>query len=579
MTRCIVILAGLFSLTTLLVACAHTPSHWTPESVQPPSAEAAELPVPAPITEGVSPAPPEISPTPDAPLRVTRDGAILSGLLGNRFIEVARFGPEMEATYIDEARADFDPRLLARVSTGRARSTQPGSGLTDYSGEGDDTGGSDISSVESLLRQVQTLNQSLSALSRDDRASTTTNAGTVEVEQWLPTGTLLFLTGGRSVADGDEEETENTWSVGVTQPLLRGANMRANLAALKQARNAAAQSEHEFRRSVMEVVRDIELTYWELVLARAVVGIRQFGIHLSEEQMKREEELQAVGKAVRGDVMTAGAERAARRADLADAMADMETQTIELIHLMRPDAEPRWDLSLEPVDSADVAEVTPSASTSEDLALAFRPELAQARLSLANLDLDVLRARNERLPRLDIIGVYGEGRGSVPSPAGIGAVDTDSDSYSLGLEFETAIPNREGAARHRRAQLGKQRGESIVAQLEERIAAEVRQAIVQVTRQWERLSATAEAVLSRAEAVRVAQGRREVGKGTNLDVLQVERDFIESQVDDATARVRYIQALTNLYAAEGTLLERRGIAMEAVEQSHDPLGKPTYETK
>jgi outer membrane protein TolC len=64
---------------------------------------------------------------------------------------------------------------------------------------------------------------------------------------------------------------------------------------------------------------------------------------------------------------------------------------------------------------------------------------------------------------------------------------------------------------------------------------------------------------------------------TNLDVLQVERDFIESQVDDATARVRYIQALTQLYAAEGTLLERRGISMEAVNEHKETLGTPTYE--
>jgi outer membrane protein TolC len=46
-----------------------------------------------------------------------------------------------------------------------------------------------------------------------------------------------------------------------------------------------------------------------------------------------------------------------------------------------------------------------------------------------------------------------------------------------------------------------------------------------------------------------------------LDVLQVQRDYIQSQVDDATARVRYIEALTELYAAEGTLLERRGISL------------------
>ena len=44
-----------------------------------------------------------------------------------------------------------------------------------------------------------------------------------------------------------------------------------------------------------------------------------------------------------------------------------------------------------------------------------------------------------------------------------------------------------------------------------------------------------------------------MGKTSILDLHIVERDYIQAQVDEVTARVRYIQALTNLYAAEGTL--------------------------
>jgi outer membrane protein TolC len=327
----------------------------------------------------------------------------------------------------------------------------------------------------------------------------------------------------------------------------------------------------------MDVVRQIELTYWELTLAREVLGIRRFGVGLAEQQVSREEDLKAVGKAVRGDVMTANAERAAREADLADALAVWESQTIELIRLMHPSDTPRWDLSLEPQDPAQVVELETNAGESEELALLFRPELAQARLTIANLELDVLQTGNERLPRLDVVGAYGDGRSSNTSTGVIVGGFNDTESYSIGLEFETAIPNRAENARHRRAKLENRRGEGALVQLEENIAAEVRRAIIEVTRQWQRLAATAEAVLSREEAVRVVQGRREVGMATNLDVLQVERDFIESQVDDATARVRYIQALTQLYAAEGTLLERRGISMEAVNEHKETLGTPTYE--
>jgi outer membrane protein TolC len=95
---------------------------------------------------------------------------------------------------------------------------------------------------------------------------------------------------------------------------------------------------------------------------------------------------------------------------------------------------------------------------------------------------------------------------------------------------------------------------------------------VDVVKQWERIQATKEAVTARTEQLRVAQGRYEAGKTTNLDLLIVQRDFIASEVDASTAQIQYIQALTAYYAAEGTLLERRGITMELAMQEERQEG-------
>lgn len=355
--------------------------------------------------------------------------------------------------------------------------------------------------------------------------------------------------------------------------------MDVNMAALRQARNIAAQSEHEFRAAVIDVVRQTERAYWELVLAKEVLAIREFGVTLASDQMTREEELESVGKALGGDVMAARAERLARQADLVDAEAEMKSQAIELIRLMHPESTPRWEISFDPQDGADVVEVPTEPVESERLSLLYRPELAQARLTLANLELDVVRARNGRLPQLNAVGQYRDASGGQSSSSTISTSGVGEDTYSVGLQFETALFNRAERARFLRAQLSQERGSGYIAQLEEEIAAQVRQAIIEVERQWERLAATTEAVLSRREAVRVIEGRHEVGMATNLDVLQVQRDLIQSQVDDATARVRYIEALTELYAAEGTLLERRGVALEGYAARNEPMESMTDVTE
>ncbi len=552
-----------FALSAAMVGCARTETSWTPETVAPPPMAEAAVETPAPLESRAESLvlPAELS----GPVALTRDGAILTTLLNNRRIEVARFGPEIDETYIDENRAIFDPRLLAQVSRGRDTRQSLGFSSTGTSTTSGTTSSKQLTvdNVAALLASVQQLNQSIDALNGDNDSTVVGNSGSVEVQQYLPTGTLLFLTGAGATLDNNPsgDESRHAWTAGISQPLLRGAGMNTNLAALRQARNVAAQSEHEFRLAVLDVVRETERAYWELTLAKEVLAIREFGVTLANDQMTREEELESVGKALGGDVMTARAERLARQADLVDAQAALKSQSIELIRLMHPESTPRWEMGFDPQDDAAVVEVALNADESEDLALLYRPELAQARLTLANLELDVVRTRNGRLPRLNLVGEYEAASGG-ESATTSSTSSTDEDTYSVGLQFEMALFNRAERARHLRAQLSQERGAGYITQLEEEIAADVRQAMVEVDRQWERLAATTEAVLSRREAVRVIEGRHEVGKATNLDVLQVQRDLIQSQLDDATARVRYIEALTDLYAAEGTLLERRGIALD-----------------
>jgi len=542
-------------------------------AVSPVAPEVQQQPDPLEQRSTVLEVPPPGTESESSILPLTRDGAILTGLAGNRFIEIAAFAPDIAATFTDEARADFDPRLLGQISTGRVTAD---TGNLEVSTGSATSSGSASGGADALIQRVQRLNRSLAALNREDNAGVRTNAGSLELQQFLPTGTRLFLTGAAVEESRDGEGVRDTWTIGVSQPLLQGGSKRANLAALRQARNVQAQSEQEFRLNVMDVVRQIEVAYWDLTLAMDVLAIREFGVRLAEEQMRREQELRSVGKALQGDVITAGAERAAREADLADARAAVDSRTIELIRLMRPSDTPRWDLRFTPQDAAEVVEVNPTPAESAALALQARPELMQARLGLENLDLDVLRARNGRLPRLDVVGTYGEGRGTSLLT---NTNADDGENYSIGLEFETGLPNRAENARYRRAQLERRRGGSLLAQLEEDIAAEVRQAIVEVRRQWQRVVATSEEVLSREESLRVVQGRRDVGMATNLDVLQVERDFIEARVNDATARVQYVQALTALYMTEGSLLERRGISMASVATRETPLGRPTYDVE
>jgi len=521
-------------LLALVTACARGP-RWTPETVAPPASlqNALENATQA-LTEERASLPADTPTT----VVLTRDGAILMVLARNRSLAVERFSPRISATRIPEARAAFDPNLLATASYGRE--SRPVVTI--------DTSGTEILSASTSRRAD----------------------GNVTLSEFLPTGTEVFLSGGlsRSRASLARPEYVGTWSVEVNQALLRGFGPNVNLVSLRQARNSAAVSQHELRGFVIDLVQQVEDAYWDLVLAYETLRIRQFSVKLATEQLLLNEDFIKVGKLARGAQFSAQSELAARQADLVDARAGVKARTVDLIRLLNPEAVAQWALTFDPADAAEVAEVELEPNLSTRLADLYRPELAQSRLDLANRDLEVVRTRNGLLPRLDAFASYGRmSTGRTFEAAKEYLDDSDFDNYGVGVTFEMAPFNRAERARHRRAKFEQQQSEVALQNLEQIIETEVRNAVIEAQRQKERTPATQEEVRNRQEELRVEQGRFEAGVSTNLDVLLVQRNLIQAQLDEITARVRFIQALTALYHAEGTLLGRRGVGTEVqVEQ-------------
>ncbi len=96
---------------------------------------------------------------------------------------------------------------------------------------------------------------------------------TAAIEATLPPGTLLRVGGqtrrlSNNLQITGNEEFESFAGVNLTQPLLKGAGVKATLA---QLRLATARSEvvlHETRRQLAAILSQAELAYWDL--ARAV---------------------------------------------------------------------------------------------------------------------------------------------------------------------------------------------------------------------------------------------------------------------------------------------------------------------
>ncbi len=561
----------------LAQSCAHyTPRH-TPESVEPPASLEEARAIIAREEEVAFPnasstASSAVAEPTQAPPSLA--GAIRMALERNRAIEAQSYSPEITRQAVDEARAAFDPGLTASVnyrdqnSPGQAADT---SGNTDTTGAGTESGtgtgtfSTAVSAFQTLLQEAGQIQQILEA-NNTPVTHTDSFGSEAKLSQPLPTGTEIYISGGYqrdSSSLAADAEYAGTWSVGVTQALLRGVGSDVNLVSLRTARNSAAIGKLAFRDFTMGIVSEVESAYWELALAQETLRIREFALAIAGEQLKLNEAMIAVGKLSGSARVSAVAEVSSKQAELVDAQAGLQSRAITLWQLLNPEASPPEKLQYLPITLPEEVEPVPAQGESLTLAKHFRPDLAQAKLDLANGDLAVIQTKNGLLPRLDAFVSYGADSSGTGSGAWSRHLDDDIyDHFEAGLTFSTTLGNRAEKARHTRAKLQAKQAEAVVRNLEQTIEAEVRNALVEVSRASEQITASYQEALSREEELSVETEQFRLGRSTNLNVQQIQQKLVEAKVQEATARVRRLQAVTTLYRKEGTLLTRRGVVLD-----------------
>ena len=70
------------------------------------------------------------------------------------------------------------------------------------------------------------------------------------------------------------------------------------------------------------------------------------------------------------------------------------------------------------------------------------------------------------------------------------------------------------------------------------------------------------------EKARAESAKYKVGKSTSLQVAQVQRDLIASQISASESIASYRKAIVELYRTEGILLTMLGINIPEIESSN-----------
>ncbi len=461
-------------------------------------------------------------------INMSLEEAIDSAMTRNQALTVERLKPILSQSSIEKEKARFDAGISAEIS-------------------GTERLGKTIFQQGNLGDTVSNRTDAAFTISELSRSGTKTEAG---------------LTFARNRSANSDNLFSTRLGVSIQHPLMNGSGAEVNLVSLKKSELDRDISEFELNAFIMNLVAQVEKRYWQSYLATRELEIVSESLALAQQQREETYRRIEAGSIPESEAAAAEAEVAMREEDVIYARSQAVKANISLLRSINPDSAEFWRSRARLSDSPVLSKANlPDLEKNILLALENRPELMQARLLLEKDKLDVVYSENGILPKLDFfitLGKTGYSKsltGSNPRPGQEGSYD-----ISAGFIYDLASGRRAARAELTRSKVSAVMREESIKNLEQIIKEDVINAYIEVQRTTQQLSATAATSQKQQEKLRVEEVRFNVGKTTSFQVAQAQRDLTAARIAEVKAIVDYTNSITELLRADGTLLQRHGIA-------------------
>jgi len=351
------------------------------------------------------------------------------------------------------------------------------------------------------------------------------------------------------------------------QPLLRDFGIDVNRASINVARNAFAISRQEFTLQVIQTVVRTEGTYWQLVFLRQQVRVLEALLREAEVALGRLEERQKLdaGAGViarnRGLIETA-------RADLVAARNNVLQQQDQLLQRLNDPNLPvggRWEII--PTDPPSLTPYPFDRAEALRTGLRLRPELIAQGLSVASAAIGVGVARNQVLPRLDLVARQETtGAGLTAGAAWDTQRGYDTINYQAALSFELPLGNRAAEAALVQARQRRRQEELRLASFREQVLADVSLALSELEHTHREIADRRLAAQAEGDTLRSYLAQESTDAKITADFLNRKLDaqerLAQAQIRLAQTIFQYNLAILNAHRAQGTLLHYDHVKLE-----------------
>ncbi len=356
---------------------------------------------------------------------------------------------------------------------------------------------------------------------------------------------------------------DTNFTVEITQPILKGFGIDVNRAEITKAKNTKESAYWRYRQVVRDVLFELEKTYWQLVQARGALAIQKELVNNTRKTLEYLQKREAfdVYKVQITRVQALLGTREAQLIRLKNQVKNMEDKLKSIMN--DPTLKLGDDIEIIPLDFPTVGSMVIDHLREINFAIKKRAEIHQLKLAVKNADIDLKVARNNVLPKFDIVFQYTIHGFSDDTGHSFDMITTgDYNDYYIGFEFEYPIGNRGPKALKRKAELIKKQTIARLKETVERIILDVETAIRNLENAYYQLKPALDAVKAADENLFAIVARRIKLSPEYLEVqLNAQATLADAKRTLLNAVVDYNIAVIQLERAKGTLLEFNDIIL------------------
>src|SRR6266404_3306715 len=388
-----------------------------------------------------------------------------------------------------------------------------------------------------------------------------------------------------------------------TQPLMRGLRFDSPRRQIEVAKKNLSLTDAQFRQRAIEVITNVQRSYWDLVFALRNLQIQRDSLNDSRTQLAHNRRMVAEGSLAPIDVVAAETQVANFEQAEFSALEDVNRAENSLKNMIAEDQKAKlWGLSIIPTDQADLTLPQVSLPDAMSSAIQNRQELRQSDLAREINLLDQRLYRDQTKPEIDLVGSYGmvgnagtltgsnplsassdqvrarvnqlsllSGLPALPAPAAttispdlLGGYpqslsnlgSNQFNNFRVGVSISLPLRNRTAAGQLGHSLVEGKRIATQREQLEQLIQVEVRNALQSLTTASARLRSAAIARSTAEQQYESEKRKLDVGQSTVFLVL-------ERQTALATARGNELRAQTDLNKSIAELQRATGNSLGA----------------